>query len=243
MNFVNRYLYWNMNYHTEHHMFPLVPYHALPRLHEVVKDDMPPAYPSLLAAWREIVPAVLKQARDPTYCVRRRIPAPTAGRADPGTTIGGSTADAEGWVQVCAAADLGPEDVIRFDHDRRAYALCRGAEGRLYATDGMCTHGNTPLSDGLVKGEIIECPKHNGRFNPIGGPTPFAEALRAGSTQPTACVPTAIPRSPTASSRERSSSARSTTAASISPTALRRARPSAARSPPTPSRSAAAAST
>ena len=61
MNPVNRFLYWNMNYHVEHHMFPLVPYHALPRLHEAVKDDMPEAYPSLLAAWREIVPAVLRQ--------------------------------------------------------------------------------------------------------------------------------------------------------------------------------------
>ena len=42
MNPINRYLYWNMNYHVEHHMFPLVPYHALPRLHAVVKDDCPP---------------------------------------------------------------------------------------------------------------------------------------------------------------------------------------------------------
>jgi Na+-transporting NADH:ubiquinone oxidoreductase subunit F len=25
MNFIHRYLYWNMNYHVEHHMFPLVP--------------------------------------------------------------------------------------------------------------------------------------------------------------------------------------------------------------------------
>src|SRR6202023_1344225 len=29
MNIVHRYLYWNMNFHVEHHMFPLVPYHAL----------------------------------------------------------------------------------------------------------------------------------------------------------------------------------------------------------------------
>ena len=29
MNLVNRYLYWNMNFHVEHHMFPLVPYHIL----------------------------------------------------------------------------------------------------------------------------------------------------------------------------------------------------------------------
>ena len=39
MNPVNRFLYWNMNYHVEHHMFPLVPYHALTRLHDAVKDD------------------------------------------------------------------------------------------------------------------------------------------------------------------------------------------------------------
>ena len=44
MNFINRYLYWNMNYHIEHHMFPLVPYHNLPRLHEIVKPDMPAPY-------------------------------------------------------------------------------------------------------------------------------------------------------------------------------------------------------
>ena len=58
MNPVHRFLYWNMNYHVEHHMFPLVQYHALPKLHEVVRDDCPPVYPSLLAAWREIMPAV-----------------------------------------------------------------------------------------------------------------------------------------------------------------------------------------
>src|ERR1700748_2108373 len=47
MNPINRFLYWNMNYHVEHHMFPLVPYHALPKLHELVKEDTPPAYSGL----------------------------------------------------------------------------------------------------------------------------------------------------------------------------------------------------
>jgi Na+-transporting NADH:ubiquinone oxidoreductase subunit F len=48
MNWLNRYLYWNMNYHVEHHMFPLVPYHALPKLHAAVKADMPAPYRSIL---------------------------------------------------------------------------------------------------------------------------------------------------------------------------------------------------
>ena len=30
-NPIFRFICWNMNYHVEHHMFPLVPYHALPR--------------------------------------------------------------------------------------------------------------------------------------------------------------------------------------------------------------------
>jgi MocE subfamily Rieske [2Fe-2S] domain protein len=34
-----------------------------------------------------------------------------------------------------------------------------------FATDGICTHEHAYLSDGLVMDDIIECPKHNGRFD------------------------------------------------------------------------------
>lgn len=71
MNPVFRFLYWNMNYHVEHHMFPMVPFHALPKLHEAIKSDCPPPYQSTLEAYREILPAVLRQASDPSYYVRR----------------------------------------------------------------------------------------------------------------------------------------------------------------------------
>jgi len=74
MNFVCRYLYWNMNYHVEHHMFPMVPYHALAALHQEIKDDMPTPYGSILEAYREIIPALLRQRKDPTYFVKRQLP-------------------------------------------------------------------------------------------------------------------------------------------------------------------------
>jgi fatty acid desaturase len=74
MNPIFRFLYWNMNYHVEHHIFPTVPYHALPRLHEAIKADCPPPYPSTISAYREIIPAVLRQLKDPTYFVRRELP-------------------------------------------------------------------------------------------------------------------------------------------------------------------------
>jgi fatty acid desaturase len=77
MNPVFQFLYWNMNYHIEHHMFPMVPYHALPALHEEVKADTPPVYDGLIAAYREIIPTVLRQWKEPDYYIKRELP-PTA---------------------------------------------------------------------------------------------------------------------------------------------------------------------
>lgn len=84
MNPVFRFLYWNMNYHVEHHMFPLVPYHALPRLHEAIRDDCPRPYSGCLEAYREIVPALIRQMRDPRHFVVRPLP--------PGATISPASA-------------------------------------------------------------------------------------------------------------------------------------------------------
>ena len=75
MNPVFKFLYWNMNYHVEHHMFPMVPYHALPRLHEVMKADCPPPYRSTWAVYCEVIDALIRQRRDPSYFVRRPLPA------------------------------------------------------------------------------------------------------------------------------------------------------------------------
>lgn len=77
INPVSRFIYLNMNYHVEHHMFPAVPYHALPRLHEAIKHDLPPACPSILAGYREMIPAFLRQLRYEDYFVKRELP-PTA---------------------------------------------------------------------------------------------------------------------------------------------------------------------
>ena len=75
MNPIFRFLYWNMNYHVEHHMFPLMPYHALPALHEKIKSQCPTPYPNTIAAYREIIPTVIRQLREPTYFVKRELPA------------------------------------------------------------------------------------------------------------------------------------------------------------------------
>jgi fatty acid desaturase len=79
LNPIFRFVYWNMNYHVEHHMFPMVPYHALPKLHQVIKEDCPPPYPGLISAWREIIPTLWRQRRDPTFFVMRPLPAAREG--------------------------------------------------------------------------------------------------------------------------------------------------------------------
>jgi len=76
LNPVFRFLYSNMNYHVEHHMFPLVPFYNLPALHERIQADCPPPYNGLFEAYSEIIPTVLKQRKDPSYFVKRPQPEP-----------------------------------------------------------------------------------------------------------------------------------------------------------------------
>jgi MocE subfamily Rieske [2Fe-2S] domain protein len=186
MNAINRYLYWNMNYHVEHHMFPLVPYHNLPRLHEAVRADMPPPYPSIWSAWRELFPAVLRQVKDPSYFVERNAPTPAPQpEAFAGAHIFRAKGQAmNGWIEICAGGFLKSESVIRFDHADKTYAIYRLADGSLHATDGLCTHGNAHLASGLVQGRLIECPKHNGRFDVTDGSPQRKPACVAVRTHP-----------------------------------------------------------
>ena len=103
MNPISRFIYWNMNYHVEHHMFPMVPYHALPRLHDRIKHDLPPAHPSVLSAFAEIIPALARQFRNPDWFVKRELPSTAKpyrpefhGDLEPGQPtpgIGGYTSD------------------------------------------------------------------------------------------------------------------------------------------------------
>jgi 3-phenylpropionate/trans-cinnamate dioxygenase ferredoxin subunit len=81
--------------------------------------------------------------------------------------------DMTNWVDICALEEVEEEDVVRFDHDGRTFAVYRDPDGAVFCTDGLCTHEQVHLADGLVLDDTIECPMHNGRFNYKTG-----EALR-----------------------------------------------------------------
>ena len=63
-----------MEYHVEHHMFPMVPSYNLPKLHEVIKNQLPKPNTSLYNAYKEIIPALIKQYKDNNYFIKKQIP-------------------------------------------------------------------------------------------------------------------------------------------------------------------------
>ncbi len=70
-----RFLYWNMNYHTEHHMYAAVPCYNLGRLHRQVAADLPNCPRGLVPAWREVIAILKRQKVEPGYQYVAELPA------------------------------------------------------------------------------------------------------------------------------------------------------------------------
>jgi len=71
-----QFLYWHMNYHTEHHMYAAVPCYNLGRLHRLIKHDLPPCPHGLIATWREIAAIQAIQKTNPDYQHMASLPRP-----------------------------------------------------------------------------------------------------------------------------------------------------------------------
>jgi fatty acid desaturase/nitrite reductase/ring-hydroxylating ferredoxin subunit len=187
MNPVFRFLYLNMNYHVEHHIFPSVPYRALPKLHAQIKDQLAPPVPNTFAAYRQVFTTMRHQRRDPSYEIplqvpevvraeKHRIEVGVTAWADPSHVAEVAPQVAGDLAAAPAAApasgiDLGTVDVVavdqvvRVDVGDRTFVLCRLAEDEYSLLDGICSHERVHLADGLLEDGEIECPKHNGRFD------------------------------------------------------------------------------
>jgi Na+-transporting NADH:ubiquinone oxidoreductase subunit F len=164
MNPVFRFLYLNMNYHVEHHMFPSVPYRSLPALHAEIKDQLAPPLPNTLAAYRQIFSTLARQQRDPSYEIPLDVPdVPGARhRIDVGANW---IRHADGGVDIAADDSMDVGELRRIDVDGRTYVLCRLADDEYTLADGLCTHSEVHLAGGALVDGQIECPKHNARFD------------------------------------------------------------------------------
>jgi fatty acid desaturase len=78
LNPLLRFLYWHMNFHTEHHMYPGVPCYNLGKLHRLVRHELPPTTRGLVRTWLQIRPILQRQAEDPSYRWIPDLPEPRA---------------------------------------------------------------------------------------------------------------------------------------------------------------------
>jgi fatty acid desaturase len=74
-----QFLYWHMNFHTEHHMYAAVPCYNLGKLHRAIKHDLPPCPVGLVATWKEIIAILRRQQVEPNYQFVPKLPAHAVG--------------------------------------------------------------------------------------------------------------------------------------------------------------------
>ena len=74
LNPILSFLYWRMEYHLTHHMFPTVPSYNLDKLHHHIKNQLPKSNEGLIDAYKEIIPALVKQSKDEDYFLKKDLP-------------------------------------------------------------------------------------------------------------------------------------------------------------------------
>ena len=87
-------------------------------------------------------------------------------------------------IRACSTSDIEAEDVLRFDHAGKTYAIFHAPDGQFYATDGYCTHEKAHLGEGIVDAFEIECPLHFGAFDYRTGDPTVAPACVKLKTYP-----------------------------------------------------------
>ncbi len=68
------------------------------------------------------------------------------------------------WIKICSKKDLEKNSVLDFDHVDKKILLAN-LNGKIYATDRICTHADADLSSGILSNEGITCPLHLSTFN------------------------------------------------------------------------------
>lgn len=105
---IAEFLYWRMNWHTEHHMYAGVPCYNLKKLHQEIAWDMPQPR-TLRSAWREMREIWQRQKVDPTYTFDTPLP-PTAKQ---GYTAGAQPVDIVADELEASIGDIAPKGLAQ----------------------------------------------------------------------------------------------------------------------------------
>lgn len=81
------------------------------------------------------------------------------------------------WHSVAKLGDMRDDEPKPVRVGDRLIALYR-IDGKIYATDDVCSHEFAMLSEGFIEGDEIECPLHQARFH-----IPTGEARSAPATE------------------------------------------------------------
>ena len=82
---------------------------------------------------------------------------------------------------ICPEADIKPGRAIRVKIADQAIAIAKAKDGKVYAIDDKCSHGEISLSEGFVDTDTIECWAHGAKFSLATG-----EALTLPAYEPVA---------------------------------------------------------
>jgi len=89
---VSEFLYWHMNWHTEHHMYAAIPCYNLAGMARSIAGDMPKPR-TLFGAWKEMRQTFQRQKTDPSYEFDTPVPPPREKAPDPRDPLRASIGD------------------------------------------------------------------------------------------------------------------------------------------------------
>ena len=89
------------------------------------------------------------------------------------------------FVRVASANDIPPGEMLIVEVDGEEVAIAN-LDGEFVAFQNACTHRAGPLGEGILTGDVVECPFHAGQFNVRTGEVvapPPSEPLKTYSVQ------------------------------------------------------------
>lgn len=87
------------------------------------------------------------------------------------------------FVTVAKTTDIAPGAIKYVEVDDFRLAICN-VGGAFHAIEDTCTHDGGPLGQGHLDGDVVECPRHGGRFNVRTGKAVRMPAVSAVETFP-----------------------------------------------------------
>lgn len=68
-------------------------------------------------------------------------------------------------IQAAKLNEIKPGKMKRVAADGKKHILLCNVDDQYYAVDDLCTHEDMPLSLGCMKGDLVQCSLHGGKFN------------------------------------------------------------------------------